>query len=77
MIHDMAHYTITEFARIMGVSRQAVHKRILGRYINATRVGRHWLISKKEASNWFVIPMEGHNRLIRIPLKTPYITEIA
>ena len=46
--------TVPEFARLAGVTDQAVRKAIAEKRIKAEKVGRQWLIKKRELKTYLV-----------------------
>jgi excisionase family DNA binding protein len=44
--------SIKEFAKQIGITRQAVHKQIVAGVIKADRVGREFLINKMEVTKY-------------------------
>ena len=44
---DIQYITIPELAKVLGLSRIAVYKRVKNGQINATRIGRNYYIPKK------------------------------
>lgn len=46
-------FSTTELAEILGISRQAVHKKIKKGEIKAKKVGRNYVIAKKDLGNIF------------------------
>lgn len=51
MMKNKGYYTIPELAKILGISRIAVYKRVKKGQIKAVRIGRNYAIPKKQIEN--------------------------
>ena len=61
---DKKFYTITEVAELLGITRQAVHKRIKKGMIKATRIGRIYAIPAEIFKNISKKPSPDKDRLL-------------
>jgi putative molybdopterin biosynthesis protein len=61
---DKKFFSTTEIAKILGISRVAVFKKIKKGEIRATKVGRNFIINKKDLGDVFGTVLSPENKKI-------------
>ncbi|OGG69301.1 hypothetical protein A3F27_01405 [Candidatus Kaiserbacteria bacterium RIFCSPHIGHO2_12_FULL_53_13] len=76
---EKSHFSTSEIAKLMGVSRTAVFKKIKEGKIKAEKVGRNYIIRKKELEailGMFITPAkkEEINNIVKRAVKEYHVT---